>query len=707
MRKSIKASSLVASVILAGVATPTLAEEITTVADTSTENTVVTSEAVTQQAVDNAAKKVNDIQNDLNAQGTIVDKAQETANTATESEKKALETLVQAEKANESATDEAIQKASDKLTDAQEAKNIAQTNYDNAVKAEEKASIDVADQKKIVGEEQQKVADAEKAKKDADTAFENAKSMVSNRPTIMLTDEYIDTLKQRVEYMGDTTKGVNNSIDLSNASHVQNDATLKHIGEELFNRNTYTNTADTQTVDLWNMTDEQRKEANQFALDIVNSVRTRLGLKQLVTTQGMLNFATDVANNRSRTYLGNDGVEYAVINNAAQKNGLSTYESEIAGLDEASKTAWLTNEKDKWWNTQARQGNVVVPTNLRTVDNEKFGRTDSPDPNYQKPPVMTMGELKEEIYKGFKIQLFKDIYSGNKAKRNWEVAASLVGLGYGENATQFSSSISVAQQSGSYEWKGVTQYYKFYSIFVNNFMIRDPQEDIYQVNTIVDPTKFDSNPLTNDPVSVAEQNLRNAERSLTEANGTLTAEKTKLKTLEDSLKTSIKDTEDTKTILDKKCKDVTSAQVELDQLNKASSEFKAAKEQYDKALTEKEAADRLLNEAVAKKTELENEYTVAKEVYEKLLAQFEASQPVINSKGNQNPPTHSLPEAKIELKEVAFETVYENDPTLELGKETVVREGQNGSVQVITIGNQVTEIILTEKVDKLVRRGTL
>ncbi|HFU4190564.1 TPA: G5 domain-containing protein, partial [Streptococcus suis] len=70
-------------------------------------------------------------------------------------------------------------------------------------------------------------------------------------------------------------------------------------------------------------------------------------------------------------------------------------------------------------------------------------------------------------------------------------------------------------------------------------------------------------------------------------------------------------------------------------------------------------------------------------------------------------PTHSLPEAKIELKEVAFETVYENDPTLDLGKEVVLREGQNGSVQVITIGDQVTEIVLTEKVDKLVKRGIL
>ncbi|HEM6081840.1 TPA: SEC10/PgrA surface exclusion domain-containing protein, partial [Streptococcus suis] len=711
MRKSIKASSLVAGVILAGVASPVLAEEVTTVADTSTENTVVTSEAVTQQAVNDAAQKVNDIQNELKVQDTIVETAQTNSDEATRTEKNAKEALELAEKASESVTAEAIQQASDKLTDAQKDKNTAQTDYDDAVKAENEASRAVADKKDEVAKAQEKVGEAEKAKSAAENALEKAEFTVSNRPTIKLSKEYIDTLKQRVEYMGDTTKGVNNSIDLGNATHVQNDAALKRIGDELFNQNTYTNTTDTntdkQSVDLWNMTDEQRKEVNQFALDIINSVRSQLGSNQLVTTQGMLNFATDVANNRSRAYLGNDGAEYAVINNAAQKNGLSTYESEIGGLDEASKTAWLANEKDKWWNTQARQGNVVVPTKLRTEDKEKFGRTDSPDPNYQKPPVMTMGELKEEIYKGFKLQLFKDVHTGNRAKRNWEVAASLVGLGYGENVTQFSSSISVAQQSGSYEWKGVTQYYKFYSIFVNNFMIRDPQEDTYKVNTIVDPTKFDSTPLTNDPVSEAKESLGVAEKSLGEANKTLTDKKEELEKLKESLETSKKTTKDTKATLDEKCKDVTSAQNELDKLNNASSALKTAQEQYSKAHTEKETAERLLNEAVTKRTELENEYTIAKEDYEKLLAQFEASQPTITSKGDQVPPTHSLPEAKIELKEVAFATVYENDPSLELGKDVVVREGQNGSVQIISIGDQVTEIVLTEKVDKLVKRGTL
>ena len=724
MRKSIKASSLVAGVILAGVTSPAFAEEVTDTTSVATPVVSDQNQTVTQEIVDSAKTAVVVAEGDVSKQQAVVDTANQAVTDATTEVEDASKVLATAKSDATAATPEALKVAEETVNKTQAELEVAQTEQTKADGAVASAQEAVTNKEKVVADASDKLDDAKKdeatvvtAVRDAETALENAKSELTDGPTIKLSEEYINTLKQRVEYMGDTTKGVNNSIDLSNATHVQNDAALKRIGEDLFNQNTYKNTTDTQTVDLWNMTDEQRKEVNQFALDIVNSVRSQFGLKQLVTTQGMLNFATDVANNRSRTYLGNDGAEYAVINNAAQKNGLSTYESENEGLDEAAKNAWLTTEKDNWWKTQARQGNVVVPTNLRTVDNEKFGRTDSPDPNYQKPPVMTMGELKEEIYKGFKIQLFKDIYSGNKAKRNWEVAASLVGLGYGENVTQFSSSISVAQQSGSYEWKGVTQYYKFYSIFVNNFMIRDPQEDIYQVNTIVDPSKFDTTVLKDDSqqkIVAAEAKFQEAKDSQIKATQAVTDAQTKLNDAQSEL-TKLQETLGTvKANAENAQKNVTSkqtalenAKAELSRLQTAADNLKKAQAAVDTANQKKELADQVLQKATNKLAELEEAYKLAKENYEKILKLYEASQPIINSKGEQVPPTHSLPEAKIELKEVAFETIYEEDSTLPLGQEVVVREGKSGSTQVITIGNQVTEIVVTEKVDKLVKRGTL
>lgn len=724
MRKSIKASSLVAGVILAGVASPALAEEVTATASVATPVVSDQNQTVTQEVVDLAKTSVDIANSDVSKQQAIVDTANQAVTDATTEVENASKALATANADAATATPEAIKAVEETVKTTQADLNKAITDQKTVDEAVASAQEAVTNKEKVVADASNKLddskkveANAVKAVRDAETALKNAKSELTDGPTIKLSEEYINTLKQRVEYMGDTTKGVNNSIDLSNATHVQNDATLKRIGEDLFNQNTYKNTTDTQTVDLWNMTDEQRKEVNQFALAIVNNVRSKFGSKQLYTTQGMLNFATDVANNRSRTYLGNDGAEYAVINNAAQKNGLSTYESEIGGLDEAAKNAWLTNEKDKWWNTQARQGNVVVPTKLRTEDKEKFGRTDSPDPNYQKPPVMTMGELKEEIYKGFKIQLFNDIYTGNRAKRNWEVAASLVGLGYGENVTQFSSSISVAQQSGSYEWKGVTQYYKFYSIFVNNFMIRDPQEDIYQVNTIVDPSKFDTTVLKDNSqqkIEAAKVALKNAEeakkdatKAVTDAEATLKNAKTELAELQKTLETLQATAENAKNTVASKQDTFDTAEATQTRLQGAAENLKKAQDAADVANEKKKLAEQTLQEANNKLAKLEEAYKLAKENYEKILKLYEASQPIINSKGEQVPPTHSLPEAKIELKEVAFETIYEEDSTLPLGQEVVVREGKTGSTQVITIGDQVTEIVVTEKVDKLVKRGTL
>ncbi|NQG98511.1 hypothetical protein HO675_10530, partial [Streptococcus suis] len=69
-------------------------------------------------------------------------------------------------------------------------------------------------------------------------------------------------------------------------------------------------------------------------------------------------------------------------------------------------------------------------------------------------------------------------------------------------------------------------------------------------------------------------------------------------------------------------------------------------------------------------------------------------------------PTVQLPEAQISEKTVPFETIYQEDPTLEAGLEVEQVAGVNGIVQTITIGEQTTEITTTPKVDRIVRIGT-
>ncbi|HFI0236505.1 TPA: G5 domain-containing protein [Streptococcus suis] len=69
-------------------------------------------------------------------------------------------------------------------------------------------------------------------------------------------------------------------------------------------------------------------------------------------------------------------------------------------------------------------------------------------------------------------------------------------------------------------------------------------------------------------------------------------------------------------------------------------------------------------------------------------------------------PTVQIPEAQISERTVPFETVYQEDPTLEVGQEVEQVAGVNGVIQSITIGEQTTEITTTPKVDRIVRIGT-
>ncbi|HFI0645044.1 TPA: G5 domain-containing protein [Streptococcus suis] len=64
-----------------------------------------------------------------------------------------------------------------------------------------------------------------------------------------------------------------------------------------------------------------------------------------------------------------------------------------------------------------------------------------------------------------------------------------------------------------------------------------------------------------------------------------------------------------------------------------------------------------------------------------------------------------LPQAIITDKILPFETIYLDDPSLLEGQEVEVQAGQDGLVKVVTIREQVTEIEVTPKADRIVRIG--
>ncbi|WP_153958816.1 LPXTG cell wall anchor domain-containing protein, partial [Streptococcus suis] len=65
-----------------------------------------------------------------------------------------------------------------------------------------------------------------------------------------------------------------------------------------------------------------------------------------------------------------------------------------------------------------------------------------------------------------------------------------------------------------------------------------------------------------------------------------------------------------------------------------------------------------------------------------------------------------LAEAVITEKEIPFDTLYQDDPTLPVGQESEQVAGVTGKINVISIGDQTTEVVTTAKVDRIVRVGT-
>ena len=696
MRKSIKASSLVAGVILAGVASPALAEEVTATASVATPVVSDQNQTVTQEVVDSAKTAVVVAEGDVSKQQAVVDTANQAVTDATTEVEDASKVLATAKSDAAVATPEAIKVAEETVNKAQGELVVAQTEQKNADEAMSSAQEAVTNQEKEVSTATTELTNAETAQATANTAVKNAEdtlkvaqSQISDGPTFNLSKEYIDALKQREIYMGDPSKAEGrNDIDLNNPKHRANDELLKKLGEQLSSTNNYTSD-DNSEVNIWDMTDSQKEEVNSFSLSIINQIRKAYGKEEIVSTRGMLDFANEVAKNRSKTDTGSTGHQYLVNNDAADKYGLSSHPNRT---------------------TDQNQSDIVVVNNF--YDEIRATSYDS-----NRPPKMTMGELKQEIFSGFKTLMFTPY--ANTSDRNWELALSTAGGYYRADskyvATSVSASISKATPYTN-RW-GETTYFSHFTIYLHTFQTDGESNDPYKMNKIVDPSKFDTTVLKDNSqqkVETAEAKLQKAKDSQAKATQDVTDAQTKLNDaqveltkLQETLGTVKANAENTQKNVESKQTALDNAKAELSRLQVAADNLKKAQAIVDTANQKKELADQVLLEATNKLAELEEAYKLAKENYEKILKLYEASQPVINSKGEQVPPTHSLPEAKIELKEVAFETVYENDPTLELGKENVVREGQNGSVQVITIGDQVTEIIVTEKVDKLVKRGTL
>ncbi|HEM6221158.1 TPA: SEC10/PgrA surface exclusion domain-containing protein, partial [Streptococcus suis] len=484
MRKSIKATSLVAGVILAGVASPALAEEVTATVPVATPVVSGQNQNITQEVVDSAKIAAETSSSNVEKQQATVDTAKQAVTEATAEVENASEALATANAAI--AIPESIKASEETDNKAQGELEVAQTEQTTADGAVASAQEAVTNQEKEVSTAITELTNAETALVTANTDVKNVENAVqSQEPTIMLSEEYKYALKQLEDYRyagveDSRSNNPTNKIDINSADHKKAYDLLKTISESLFKTNTYQGSSDEEQVDLSNMTGEQRRKVNAFALSLINNIRDQFGKAPLVTTKGLFDFANEVANNNSKRYINSDTAEYKVHNDAAQKFGLSTFDEE-----------WTTRSKQNLF--------VAAPTNL-LPEKEKFKRQYTQGETTIDAPVLTMGELKENIYNAFKMQLFNTDNVGGVVRvkdfsvRSWEQAMLLSGGAYSERASQFALSINAPLHSYPSDLDpGV--YTKYYGIKVNTFVINDPVEDPWKVNTVVDQSKFDTTPL--------------------------------------------------------------------------------------------------------------------------------------------------------------------------------------------------------------------
>ena len=251
--------------------------------------------------------------------------------------------------------------ATDAKTKAQQALNTANTNVqnkENSVTSAEQA-VTQANTAKTNAERQQSAAQSEATA--ADTAASQANAAVSDK------QKQIDKLKGQLSNLGELTK---NTIDLQDVNKFKQayadyladgrltDADIQWAKDAGAANHFESSDADKKVlVDVNNMTDNQLKELSLFTADLLNKVRSQLGLTTGadVVTKGSLDFTRKVAeryvsdfNNGSWTP---DWHDATGINELSKNSGLN-YNDGTNGLD---PTKWQMYE-DK---SEARLSNPV------------------------------------------------------------------------------------------------------------------------------------------------------------------------------------------------------------------------------------------------------------------------------------------------------------------------------------------------------------
>ena len=270
------------------------------------------------------------------------------------------------------------------VKDDTKAVETAQTNLDNAKKAQ-------SDKEQAIKDAQGGVSQAETNLTQATTALANAKANQSNKDRAVtatkadldrtkeeladatkgqarlnLSGEYVKLLK---EYANTRSASISTKLEVLGKQELENRGVLGLEG----NPNKYKAPAKDKniSVDIKNLTPEVEREINLFTADLINQIRDAFGRPRAIVTEDSMRIAQEVAKSSKEE----ENHDFKSIDSVGEKNG------------------------------------VLLAENLGFSSSNK---------------VSNLAELKEDIYENILIGLFYD--SDSNSRLNWAHALSFARL---------------------------------------------------------------------------------------------------------------------------------------------------------------------------------------------------------------------------------------------------------------------------------------
>ena len=384
-----------------------LADKATSEAIQNAEKKVETAKAnvpTAEQVVSTAQAEKDDADRKVAIQGKIVGTKQTeetqartqvaTAKTEVENAQKALdgEGLADAKaKQDEAIKEEATSKQAQ--ADAQKALDEAKAqNQDHATQVKQAEATVKSAQANLESKSQEK----ETAKTNADvanTAYNKAVSMLNalqkdTKATITLAPDFIKAVKDEMEFKKEIRDGIEYSDDVRRAKNME--LYNRVITTQLQNRtlNKYTpsakDQADETRYDINNLPKEVTDELNYFVADLINQMRSQLGLPDVVLSKSSLEFANKIA----KEYVKADW-SHAMLDEYRAKGGAGHYAKGVyKAASEYGLKSGYSEAKDKEYMEKGFQPYE------NSVTNPFYHDFDDEDGVYRK----TIGEMKEKLY---------------------------------------------------------------------------------------------------------------------------------------------------------------------------------------------------------------------------------------------------------------------------------------------------------------------